>query len=245
MWSGPRNVSTAFMRAWENRPDTVVWDEPFYAFYLRKTGIDHPGRDAVLAHHEADWSEVVRIMLSDRPPTTSPDAPPPAIYYQKHMAHHLFDDQGRDWWPGLTHCFLIRRPADMLRSLDARLDSFELRETGLPQQVALFRDMRHRTGRVPPVLDAEDLLRNPRGMLTRLCGALGIPFREEMLSWPPGPRDSDGVWAPHWYDSVCRSTGFHPYRPRMEELPAHLAELEAACLPCYEELRAHRLTPED
>ena len=29
MWSGPRTVSTALMRAWENRPDTVVVDEPF------------------------------------------------------------------------------------------------------------------------------------------------------------------------------------------------------------------------
>ena len=45
MWSGPRTVSTALMRAWENRPDTVVTDEPLYAFYLSRTGLDHPGRD--------------------------------------------------------------------------------------------------------------------------------------------------------------------------------------------------------
>ena len=34
MWSGPRNISTAMMRSFGARPDTVVVDEPFYAYYL-------------------------------------------------------------------------------------------------------------------------------------------------------------------------------------------------------------------
>ena len=65
MWSGPRTLSTATMRAWENRPDTVVVDEPLYAYYLAATGIDHPGRDAVLASQPTDWRTVVRSLTTD------------------------------------------------------------------------------------------------------------------------------------------------------------------------------------
>ena len=48
-WSGPRNISTAMMRAWENRPDCIVVDEPLYAHYLQATQLDHPARDEVIA----------------------------------------------------------------------------------------------------------------------------------------------------------------------------------------------------
>ena len=44
MWSGPRNISTAMMRSFENREDTFVIDEPFYAFYLSHSGFNHPGK---------------------------------------------------------------------------------------------------------------------------------------------------------------------------------------------------------
>lgn len=232
------------MRSWENRPDTEVWDEPFYAFYLRKTGIAHPGREEILAQHEADPHVVARHLLADRPPSAG-TGPPPAIYYQKHMAHHLFEEAGRDWWPHLTHCFLIRQPREMLRSLSAKLETFSLAETGLPQQSELFRTMRALTGATPPVVDSADLLRNPRGILARLCHTLGVPFLDAMLAWPTGPRLSDGVWAPHWYENVWRSTGFQSPRPAGGELPEHLCSLEAECLPHYEELYAHRLTAED
>jgi hypothetical protein len=238
MWSGPRNVSTAFMRAWGNREDTVVVDEPFYAHYLDVTGIAHPGRDEVLARHERDWRRVVDSLLAPVPPGVR-------ILYQKQMAHHLLPDMGRDWLDAVTHAFLIRDPRPMVASLGEKLDTFDLLETGLPQQVEIFEHVVARTGRAPPVLDAADLLRDPAGALRQLCAALGVPFSERMLWWPPGRRASDGVWARHWYHRVEASTGFEPpdarREPAVHALPPRLAAIEAACRPLYERLREHRL----
>src|SRR5919112_1831482 len=152
MWSGPRTLSTATMRSWENRADTVVVDEPFYAYYLAATGLDHPGRDAILA------------------------------------------------------------------------------DLGVEQQVALFR----RFG--GPVVDSDDLLRDPERTLRALCAALDVPFDPAMLSWPAGPRDTDGVWAPYWYASVEASTGFGPYRETAADVPSHLEPLAEQCRRFYDEL---------
>jgi hypothetical protein len=235
MWSGPRNVSTAFMRSWENRPDTIVVDEPFYAHYLEVTGIDHPGRDEVLARHETDWRRVVDSLLAPLPPGVT-------VFYQKQMSHHLLPQMGRDWLGSVTHAFLIRNPAPMLASLEVKLGDFALDATGLPQQVEIFDFVRRSTGRVPPVIDSADLLAAPEAMLRALCAALGIPFSERMLSWPPGRRDSDGAWAKYWYERVERSTRFEPAEAaEPPRLRGRLAGLEAQCRPLYEQLHAHRL----
>jgi hypothetical protein len=235
MWSGPRNLSTALLRSWENRPDTVVVDEPFYAHYLRATGIDHPGRDEVLAHHESDWRGVADSLLAPLPPGVT-------VFYQKQMSHHLLPHMGREWLGALTHAFLIRDPAPMLLSLGEKLGGFELGATGLPQQVEIFEYVRRTTGRVPPVIDAADLLAAPEPMLRALCAALGVPFSGRMLSWPPGRRATDGVWAKYWYERVERSTGFEPVEPAdAPRLEGRLAELEKQCRALYEQLYAHRL----
>jgi len=235
MWSGPRNVSTAFMRSWENRPDTVVVDEPFYAHYLQATGIGHPGRDEVLAHHETDWRRVVESLLAPLPTGKT-------IFYQKQMSHHLLPGMGRDWLGSVMHGFLIRDPATMLASLGEKLGEFELEATGLPQQVEIFDHVLRLRGNVPPIIDAADLLAAPEPMLRALCAALGVPFSERMLSWPPGRRATDGVWAKHWYDRVERSTGFEPAEvAEVPRLHGRLAGLDALCRPLYEKLHAHRL----
>jgi hypothetical protein len=235
MWSGPRNVSTAFMRAWENRPDTIVVDEPFYAHYLVATGLDHPGREEVIAHHESDWRRVVESLLA-------PLAPGVGILYQKQMSHHLLPHMGREWLASMTHGFLIRDPAPMLASLEDKLGRFDLDATGLPQQVEIFDFVVRTTGRVPPVVDSADLLAAPEPMLRALCAALGVPFSSRMLAWPAGLRATDGIWAKHWYDRVERSTGFEPAESTATpRLTGRLAELDAHCRPLYEKLRAHRL----
>jgi hypothetical protein len=241
MWSGPRNISTAFMRAWGNRDDTIVVDEPFYAHYLAATGADHPGRDEVLAHHERDWRRVVDALA----------APVPAgvrIQYQKQMTHHLLPQMGRAWLDRMTHAFLIRDPRPMLVSLGEKLGEFDLPATGLPQQVEIFEHVLARTGRIPPVLDSADLLAAPEPMLRKLCAALGVAFSDRMLWWPPGRRATDGVWAEHWYQRVENSTGFEPAEVAepapQRALPPALARLEAQCRPLYERLRAHRLPPD-
>lgn len=235
MWSGPRSISTAMMRAWGNRPDTFVCDEPLYAHYLRHTGLPHPGADEVMRHQENDWRRVV-AWLTEAVPEGKP------IFYQKHMAHHLLPHIDRGWLDRLTHCFLIREPREMLTSLLVFIPQPTLADTGLPQQVEIFESVRSRTGTTPPVVDARDVLDNPRGILMRLCAALDVPFTEAMLSWPPGRRDTDGIWAKHWYAAVEKSTGFQPYVPKSVPVPEPLAGLHEQCVVLYQRLYEHRLT---
>jgi hypothetical protein len=236
MWSGPRNVSTALMRSWERREDTAVCDEPFYAYYLLKTGVAHPGAEEVIRTQETDWRKVVESITGPVPGEKS-------VFYQKHMSHHLLPELGEEWLPKLFHSFLIRDPREMLLSLDEKFSHPRLEDTGLPQQLELFEMVRKRTGKVSPVVDAKDLLLNPRGVLELLCKAAGVPFTGRMLSWPRGRRPTDGVWAKHWYQRVEESTGFAPYRAREGNLPPHLLALYGRARECYESLHAFRLKP--
>ena len=231
MWSGPRTVSTALMRAWENRPDTVVTDEPLYAFYLTATGLDHPGRDEVIASQPQDWRAVLREL------TAGPLPPGVTIYYQKHMTHHLLPSVDRSALAGLRHAFLIRDPRSLLASYARVRSAPTLADLGLRQQAEIFEEFGG------PVLDSADLLAAPEPALRALCTALGVPFSAAMLSWPPGPRASDGVWAPYWYDNVRRSTGFvsptGPVPP--PDLDPALEPLLDECMPYYEKLRKNIL----
>lgn len=234
MWSGPRNISTALMRAWENRPDTYVCDEPLYAHYLADTGLDHPGREATLAAHETDWRRVVNWL-------TGPIPGGHPIWYQKQMAHHLLPQIDRDWTSQLVNCFLIRDPREMLTSLLEFLPDPRVEDTGLPQQVELFEQIRSRTGETPPVIDGRDVLLNPEGMLRALCERLGLPFRQEMLSWPAGRRETDGAWASEWYRKVELTTGFGTYEPKPDTVPSRLQGVLEDCEACYQKLVPWRL----
>lgn len=236
MWSGPRNISTAMMRSWGNRADTFVCDEPLYAHYLRETGIAHPGREEVIAHQENDWRRVADWL-------TGPVPESKAIFYQKHMAHHLLPDISRDWLGDLTHAFLIREPREMLTSLLRFLPHPGVADTGLSQQIEIFEWVKERTGQTPPVVDSVDVLNHPRETLSTLCAALGVPFDEAMLSWPPGPRDTDGIWAKWWYAAVEKTTSFQPYKPKPDAVPDELSEVLAECETIYQRLAAHRLRP--
>jgi hypothetical protein len=234
MWSGPRNISTAMMRAWENRGDCVVSDEPLYAHYLAHTGIDHPGADEVIAHGETDWRRVVASLTTEVPAGAS-------IWYQKHMSHHLLPHLGCDWVLGLENVFLIRDPAEVVGSYLKKRERVNAHDIGLPQQVELFDAIAQQQGFAPPVIDAGEFLRNPQAQLEALCARLGISFTSRMLSWPAGPRASDGIWARHWYDAVRASTGFEPWRPREFDQDASAQDVVDACRPAYERLHAHRL----
>jgi len=204
MWSGPRNISTAMMRAWGNRDDTVVIDEPFYAFYLKATGIQHPGADEVIATGETDWRKIVAHI-------TGPIPHGKRIFFQKQMTHHLLPQLDREWLGAVTNCFLIRDPREVIGSYIKK------------REVSAI------------------VLENPEQMLRLLCEAVGVEFTKSMLSWPPGLRETDGVWAKHWYGEVANTTSFQPYRPRHYELPESLRDLCARCRDCYERLYKYRL----
>ena len=234
MWSGPRNISTAMMRSFENRPDTAVIDEPFYPHYLANTTVDHPGRDDVLAKGETDWRPVVEHLTGPVPGGRS-------VFYQKHMTQHLLPSIGRGWISQVTNCFLIRDPREVLTSFMKIIETPTAFDLGFPQQAELFEAELARTGTTPPVIDARDVLEDPRRVLGALCDAVGIPFMDEMLAWPPGPRETDGIWAPHWYANVEKSTGFGRYKPKNEPVPDELRPVLELCEPVYAKLHEHRL----
>jgi hypothetical protein len=235
MWSGPRNISTAMMRAFENRPDTIVVDEPFYAASLAATGADHPMREEVLASQPTDPVRVVDALLAELPEGRS-------IFYQKHMTHHMQPGFPLDWTRSVINAFLIRDPAAVLASYAQKWGEVSLEAIGIPMQLALFDREADRLGRAPPVIEASDVLADPRGTLSALCDACGIPFSGRMLSWPAGRRPTDGVWAPAWYDAVERSTGFAPPKPEApSELPAALRAIAEAAEPGYRRLKAFAL----
>lgn len=234
MWSGPRNISTAMMRSWGNRDDSVVCDEPLYAHFLRATGKEHPGASEIIAGGETDWRKVVASLTGEIPGGKQ-------IFFQKHMTHHLLPSISREWLGSVTNCFLIRDPREMLTSYVKIVSAPTLEDTGFPQQTEIFEWVRNRHSVTPPVLDSVDVLSNPRRMLGLLCDALGVDFQESMLAWPPGPRATDGIWARHWYGEVEKSTGFRPYQPKLEPIPIHLGQLHEQCAAHYSRLYEHRL----
>ena len=235
MWSGPRNISTALMRAWENRDDCVVWDEPLYGYYLNATGIPHPGAAEIIADQGTDSEAIIAACIGDVPEGKS-------IFYQKHMTLHLLPQLDRGWLASLVNCFLIREPEAVIASYAAVRDA-TLDDIGFVQQVELFDQVREMTGEVPIVIDSREFLLDPESMLRAICARLEIEFDPLMLSWPAGRRETDGVWAKYWYASVWRSTGFAPYREKFYQLSDKDRKIAAQARPYYETLYQHRLQP--
>lgn len=235
MWSGPRNISTALMYSFGNRPDCFAWDEPFYAFSLKAHGNDHPLREDIMATYETDWDKLVASCLAPPPPGKS-------LFYQKHMTHHMLDGFDRSWILKLTNAFLIRSPARVLASYARKWSSVTLRDIGFVEQAEIFDMVASDLAKAPPVIDADDVLANPRATLQALCETCGIPFSETMLSWPKGPKPFDGVWASHWYNAVWNSTGFATEAPAEDpELPSHLRKIAEQARPYYDVLSKYRL----
>ncbi|MEI9988657.1 MAG: hypothetical protein WDM86_01355 [Rhizomicrobium sp.] len=230
MWSGPRNISTAMMRAFENRDDTAVVDEPFYAAYLALSGADHPMREEVLKSQPNDWRDVEAALLGP-----SPHGAP--IFYQKHMTHHMLPEIGTGWMSACCNVFLIRRPDDVVASYKDKRGEATLSDIGIVRQAELFDAEADRLGHAPIVIDASDISAAPEFQLKALCSAIGIAFSAKMLHWPEGRRGSDGVWAPAWYDQVERSTGFVSRQGTTpQKLSPALAAVADAAYPYYERL---------
>jgi hypothetical protein len=231
VWSGPRNISTAMMRAWDSRADTEVMDEPFYGAYLAATGVDHPMRAEIMAAHPTDWGEIAADCAGRS------GAP---VIYQKHMCQHMIDAAPTDWMPTLRHAFLIRSPEQVAASFAEKWDGLQADDLGFRRQAELFDQVCQNTGTAPPVIEANDVLAAPEAMLRAMCTGLGIAFDPAMLSWQPGPRPTDGAWAPHWYKSVNESTGFAKQRPP-KPVPEALRAIVDACAPHYQAMQRHKI----
>jgi len=223
LWSGPRNVSTAVMYAFRERADTSVVDEPLYAHYLCRTGVEHPAVQDVIKSQNTDGESVVQDLLLGPSPTP--------VRFFKHMAHHL-TELDTTFLGEMDNILLTRDPHEMLPSLINQVPDVTLDGTSLPMQVRLVEWIIERGG-TPLVIESKRLLIDPEGTLRSVCDRLGLDWDPSMLSWEEGPKPEDGVWAPHWYHNVHRSTGFAPYRPKDEEFPPRLRPLLAECLPLY------------
>ena len=233
MWSGPRNISTAMMRSWENREDTCVVDEPLYAHYLRASGIDHPGTAEILKSQNNDWKQVTAQLLNEQPDSRC------SIYYQKHMSHHLLESMQTDWLLSLCNCFLIRDPDSVVASYAEKRPDLTPEDLGYTQLLRIYELVCANQDEMPPVIDSDLFLKAPKQQLQILCDRLEIDFSERMLQWPPGKRDSDGVWAKYWYHNVERSRGFMPWKPRELSLSSEQQKISDACRPIYETLLEH------
>jgi len=234
MWSGPRNISTAMMRAWGNRADTFVIDEPFYAYYLSATGKEHPGADEVIAAGETGWQKIIAQLIGPVPKGKP-------IFFQKQMTHHLLPEVDRDWLGTVTNCFLIRDPREVIASYIKKRENPALSDLGFMQQAEIFDFVRTRTNSIPPVVDAKDVQENPERTLRLLCDATGVDFSESMLSWPPGLRETDGVWASYWYGEVAKTTSFRPYHPNDAKVPGRFRDIHDRCREGYDHLYEFRL----
>lgn len=227
MWSGPRNLSTALMFSFAARSDCMVWDEPFYAAYLRATGLKHPMRAEILAAGEQDADKVINECLTD---CQKP------VFFQKHMTQHMIPTIDRNWISKMTNVFLIRDPARVLASYAVKRENPTLDDIGFRQQAEIFDAVCQKQGSAPLVIDSFTLRANPRGVLQNLCDKIGIPFEESMLSWPKGGHPDSGVWSEHWYGAVNASTGFAGIEGPRPEVPEHLHNVLNAAQPYYEKL---------
>ncbi|MEL7460431.1 MAG: HAD family hydrolase [Pseudomonadota bacterium] len=227
-WSGPRNLSTAMMYAFAARGDCAVWDEPFYAAYLSGSGSNHPMRDAILASQPADPAAVVSGLLGGQ-------MRKPYSYF-KLLTHHMLAGFPLDWAEDCVNVHLIRHPARVIASYAKKREAPTLEDIGFVQQLALLDQL----GGV--VVDSYDIRRDPARALQRLCDAIGLEFTPAMLTWPEGPKHFDGVWAPHWYDAVHRSTGFAGPEGPLPELTGEAQALCDAAMPLYRALSDRVLT---
>ncbi len=218
MWSGPRNLSTAMMRSFAQRSDCKVWDEPFYAAYLVKTGMDHPMRDEVIADGLQDPKDVITACLT-------PPEPPKTLYYQKHMTQHMIPGVSTDWMKQVINAFLIRSPERVLASYAKKRGEVTAEDLGYRRQREMFDELCDQSGSAPLVIDSTDIRRQPEAMLKKICDGIGFPFDPAMLSWEPGESPDDGIWGKHWYDSIWKSTGFAPPEKEPAELPDELKHI--------------------
>ena len=234
MWSGPRNISTALMRSFENRSDTTVIDEPFYSCFLKNTGIKHPLYREVIEKYDSSWSNIANILTGPIPNNKN-------IWYQKLMTHHWTDNQSLDWTINTKNCFLIRNPKDVILSYLKIHKDVTPELTGLPQQIHIFNYIKEKTNKIPIVINSEDILKNPKLMLQKLCNLLDIPFLEPMLSWPTGKRDSDGIWGEYWYKNVVKTSSFSKPSRKNEKLPGQFSSLLDECNTYYKQIKKYEI----
>ena len=233
MWSGPRNLSTALMRSFENREDTKVWDEPFYAYYLKETKKNHPLANEIINKYETNLEKIIDLVTEEKD----------FIYFQKHMSHHIVKKIPINWIAKGINCFLIRHPKEVLLSYIKKNDLIDSNDLGYPAQLRLFNYIKTSNKKIL-VIDAKDLSEKPEIILKKICKKINIPFTEKMLNWPKGRRDSDGIWEKIWYKNVKSSTSFNKILNKEYKIPKKYNQIYNECLGVYNQLKIYNIINE-
>mgnify|MGYP002820860932 CR=1 FL=1 len=228
MWSGPRNISTALLRSFSNRDDTIVYDEPFYSYYLKETGLNHPMRDEIIDFYPTEENEVIKTILKGKK----------GIYYQKHMTHHILDKTNIEWLEKGTNCFLIRHPSKVINSYIKKNKIYSITDIGFDQMFRLFNYVKKNISKNIVIINADTLLENPEIYIKKLCGNLNIEFSYKMLKWQKGNIKDFGIWYKHWYSSIINSSGFN--KPDYEEykIPDQYKDIYNKSLEIYNTMNA-------
>lgn len=232
MWSGPRNISTALMRSFASRTDTFITDEPFYGYYLHKTCKNHPIKNEIINKMSTNYNSIRKFLLGSIPNNKK-------IWYQKHMAQHILTNNNIEWTKHIMNIFLIRNPRDVVLSYIKKNKLNDIYQLGLPQQLKLFNFINNNKCLV---IDSDDILKNPKKMLSQLCEQINIPFNQKMLSWKSGLHETDGIWAKYWYDDVMHTTGFEKKLKNNAQCPPkEYVSIIKKSMVFYNKLYKHRM----
>ena len=230
VWSGPRNISTALMRSFENRKDTKVYDEPFYAYYLKKTNLNHPMKDEIIDHYHTNQDEVINLITKEDNKYK--------IFYQKHMTHHILEETRLDWIDKGINCFLIPDPAKVIVSYLKKNTLKSIQDVGFKKLYEIFKLL---NSKEPIVINSDYLLASPEKYLKILCQKLNLDFDQNMLNWPKGYRDTDGIWSKVWYQDVISSTTFNTKNSKEYIVPKTYENIYKECLDIYEEINKYAI----
>ena len=231
MWSGPRNISTALLRSFSNRDDTIVYDEPFYSYYLKETNLNHPMKDEIIDFYPTKENEVIKSILENKK----------GIYYQKHMTHHILDKTNIEWLKKGTNCFLIRHPSKVINSYIKKNTLQSITDIGFYQMFRLFKYVNKNISKEIIVINSDTLLENPELYLKKLCQNLNIDFSTKMLKWPKGKTNDFGIWYKHWYHDIINSTEFAITKNIIKDVPKNYEKIYMESLNIYDHMNQYSI----
>ena len=231
MWSGPRNISTALLRSFSNRDDTIVYDEPFYSYYLKETNLNHPMKDEIIDFYPTKENEVIKSILENKK----------GIYYQKHMTHHILDKTNIEWLKKGINCFLIRHPSKVINSYIKKNTLQNITDIGFNQMFRLFKYVNKNISKEIIVINSDTLLENPELYLNKLCQNLNIDFSTKMLKWPKGKTNDFGIWYKHWYHDIINSTEFAITKNIIKDVPKNYEKIYMESLNIYDHMNQYSI----
>lgn len=242
LWTHPRSVSSALERVMLQRGDMQTLHEPFiYLYYLgdaNKTLLHFDPHFHGQAQHPQSY-QAIKSMILD----TAVQAP----IFVKDMCYYVskYIDTDKAFLREVKNTFLIRTPARSIPSyykLDPEVSCDEIGLDAVYKHAMLVADI---TGEMPIIIDAEDLIRDPKGTLRAYCQALGIRFIEASLNWGDDALPKEWMHVAGWHTDLSGSSGIGRVQraaTSLDDAP-HLRQLCDYHMPYYEKLRAHCLRP--